>query len=155
VGFQRYLTSACGRRLSLDAMRRAPDAPNGLNERMIADVMEHAREHDIDEISLNFAAFRELLDTGERGTLERGGYLLIHLLDPFIKVESLYLFNRKFRPRYVPRSVVFPSWPSILPVAAALLMLEFGHWRPSPAATARPEPVAEESYATWPTYPGW
>ncbi|MCW2946785.1 MAG: hypothetical protein JWR24_3502 [Actinoallomurus sp.] len=155
VGFQRYLPSACGRRLSLDAMRRSPDSANGLNERMIADIMAHAREHGIDEVSLNFAAFRELLDTAERGALEQGGYRLIHLLDPFIKVESLYLFNRKFRPRYVPRSVVFPSWASIVPVALVLLTLEFGRWHAASEADRRAKPVAEDSYATWPTSPGW
>ncbi len=150
IGFQRYLPSACGRRLSLDAMRRAPGSPNGLNERMIADVMAYAGENDVDEVSLNFAAFRELLDAEDRGAIERGGYLLIHLLDPFIKVESLYLFNRKFRPRYVPRSVLFPSWAGIVPVAAALLTLEFGHRRPAEPTDGRPEPIGEESYAPSP-----
>ncbi|WP_460338542.1 bifunctional lysylphosphatidylglycerol flippase/synthetase MprF [Actinoallomurus acanthiterrae] len=149
LGFQRYLPSACGRRLSLDAMRRTPDGPNGLNERMIADVMAYARERGIDEVSLNFAAFRELFDTAERGLLEQSGYRLIHLLDPFIKVESLYLFNRKFRPRYVPRAVAFPSWASLLPVAAALLTLEFGHRHPPRTAPApAPNQVPEDGYAT-------
>jgi lysylphosphatidylglycerol synthetase-like protein (DUF2156 family) len=155
VAFQRYLPSAYGRRLSLDAMRRAPNSPNGLNERMIADIMEYAREQDVDEVSLNFAAFRELLDTGERRALEQGGYFLIHLLDPFIKVESLYLFNRKFRPRYISRSVVFPSWASLVPVAVALLTLEFGHRRATSRLPRRPEPVADEAYAAWPPFPGW
>ncbi|MCO5993992.1 bifunctional lysylphosphatidylglycerol flippase/synthetase MprF [Actinoallomurus rhizosphaericola] len=149
IGFQRYLPSACGRRISLDAMRRLPGAPNGLNERMIVDVMEYARERGIEEVSLNFAAFRELFDTAERGPLEQGGYRLIHLLDRFIKVESLYLFNRKFRPRYVRRAVAFPSWTSLLTVGAALLTLEFGHRRPPrPEHTsAAPDQVPEDGYA--------
>jgi lysylphosphatidylglycerol synthetase-like protein (DUF2156 family) len=154
AGFQRYLPSASGRRLSLDAMRRAPGSPNGLNERMIADIMEYAAEQRIDEVSLNFAAFRELFETEDRGALEQGSYHLIHLLDRFIKVESLYLFNRKFKPRYVPRSVMFPSWASILPIALALLMLEFGHWHPGAEPRRQAEPVPEDSYAL-PTYPGW
>lgn len=156
AGFQRYLPSASGHRLSLDAMRRAPGSANGLNERMIADIMAYAAEHEVDEVSLNFAAFRELLDAPERGALEQGGYHLIHLLDPFIKVESLYLFNRKFRPSYVPRSVVFPSWASIVPVALALLMLEFGHSGNTAAPPpAEPEQVPEEAYPVWPYRPMW
>lgn len=130
VGLQRYLPSARGRRLSLDAMRRAADSPNGLNERMIADVMEYAGEHGVREVSLNFAAFRELFDTPDRSPLEQGGYRLVHLLDPMIKVESLYLFNRKFRPRYVPRSVLFPSWLALAAVGTAMLTLEFGRRKP-------------------------
>jgi lysylphosphatidylglycerol synthetase-like protein (DUF2156 family) len=151
IGFQRYLSSAGGRRLSLDAMRRAKDSPNGLNERLIIDLMDYAKSRGAAEVSLNFAAFRELLDAGDdRRPVEQVGYRLIHLLDPLIAVESLYLFDRKFRPRYVPRSVVIPSWTSILPVASALLMLEFGHWGTTTAEPAErlqpvgaPEPVRD------------
>jgi lysyl-tRNA synthetase class 2 len=155
AGFQRYLPSASGRRLSLDAMRRAPGSPNGLNERMIADIMAYAAEHRVDEVSLNFAAFRELFETEDRGALEQGGYHVIHLLDRFVKVESLYLFNRKFKPRYVARSVMFPSWASLVPIAAALLTLEFGHWHSTAAPARREEPVTEDAYTTLPTSPSW
>ncbi len=158
VGFQRYLPSASGRRLSLDAMRRAAGSPNGLNERMIVDIVEYAREHGVREVSLNFAAFRELFDTAERGPLERGEYRLIHLLDPLIKVESLYLFNRKFRPRYVPRSVLFPSWLALATVGAAMLTLEFGHRAPpggtgTPAGAPAHEP--EDAYPATPPHATW
>jgi lysylphosphatidylglycerol synthetase-like protein (DUF2156 family) len=154
LGLQRYLPSASGRRLSLDSQRRAPGSPNGLNERMIVDLMAYAAEHRAEEVSLNFAAFRELFETPDRGVLQQGTYRVIHLLDRFVKVESLYHFNRKFRPRYVARTVMFPSWAGLPAVAVALLVLEFGHWRPNgePATAA---PVPEDSYSTLPTYPGW
>jgi lysyl-tRNA synthetase class 2 len=146
TGFQRYL--AAGRsKLSLDAMRRLPTAPNGLNERLITDVIEYAREHGHDEVSLNFAAFRELLDSDSRGALEQVGYRVMHLLDPWIAVESLYLFDKKFHPDYKPRSVVFRSWTDIGWVAAALLRLEFGsHTTATEPATERvAEPYPEHS----------
>lgn len=99
VGFQRYLPVGDSA-LSLDVMRRTRQRLNGLNERMIVDVVDHARRTGLDRVSLNFAAFRELLDrpAAERGPAERVGYRLLHLLDPLIKVESLYLFNAKFGP---------------------------------------------------------
>jgi len=120
VGFQRYAPCRGGTALSLDTMRRWRSGPNGLNERMIVDLVEHARQHGVERISLNFAAFRGLLAAGEeRRGPERVGYRLVHLLDPLIRVESLYLFNAKFRPDCVPRSVVFSSW-SALPAAVDL-----------------------------------
>jgi len=137
IGFQRYLSA--GRGLSLDAMRRVPGAPNGVNERLIAEIVDYARKEEIPEVSLNFAAFRELLDSEDRGALEQVGYRVVHLLDPWIAVESLYLFDRKFRPDYHPRSVVFRSWADIGWVAAALLRLEFGTSR---TAEHEPEPEA-------------
>lgn len=137
IGFQRYLIAADSK-LSLDAMRRAPAAPNGVNERLITDIVEYARSHGYNEVSLNFAAFRELLDSDNRGALEQVGYRVMHLLDPWIAVESLYLFDKKFRPDYRPRSVVFRSWTDIGWVAAALLRLEFG------SGTAAPEEAPAE-----------
>jgi lysyl-tRNA synthetase class 2 len=129
VGFQRYLP--CGDAdgewaLSLDVMRRTRTRLNGLNERMIVDVVEYARGHGAGRVSLNFAAFRELLDRGgSRGPVERVGYRVLHLLDPLIQVESLYLFNAKFRPGYVPRSVLLSSWLGLPATLFALLGLEF------------------------------
>ncbi len=124
VGFQRYLpVGRCA--LSLDVMRRTRERLNGLNERMIVDVVEYARANGMGRVSLNFAAFRSLLDSDRRGTVEQVGYRLLHLLDPLIQVESLYLFNAKFRPGYVPRSVLLGSWPALPVVLLALLGLEF------------------------------
>jgi lysylphosphatidylglycerol synthetase-like protein (DUF2156 family) len=126
VSFQRYAPCRGGDALSLDTMRRDREGPNGLNERMIVDLLEYGRHNGIRLLSLNFAAFRTLLDAGDqRRGFERLGYRALHLLDPLIQVESLYLFNAKFRPTYRPRSVAFPSWPSIPLVAAAMLSLEF------------------------------
>jgi lysyl-tRNA synthetase class 2 len=142
IAFQRY--ASAGRALSLDAMRRIPGAPNGINERLIVEMLEYAREQEVPELSLNFAAFRELLDATDRGPLEQIGYHALHLLDPLIAVESLYLFDRKFRPSYRPRSVVFRSWADIGWVAAALLTLEFGRSRPA-APVAEPQPLPELS----------
>jgi lysylphosphatidylglycerol synthetase-like protein (DUF2156 family) len=125
VGFQRY--APIGQALSLDTMRRDRHGPNGLNERMIIDLVEYARSRSITLISLNFAAFRPLMDAGDdRGLFERAGYQALHVLDPLIQLESLYLFNAKFRPSYLPRAVAFPSWLSVPVVAAAMVGMEFG-----------------------------
>jgi lysyl-tRNA synthetase class 2 len=135
VAFQRY--ASCGAGLSLDSMRRLPDSPNGVHERLIVDLMAAV---DVKEVSLNFAAFRELLDATDRTAVEQAGYRALHLLDPLISVESLYLFNRKFRPEYRPRAVQFRSWKEIGWVGAALLTLEFGRVRPSaPVPEVLPE----------------
>lgn len=131
VGFQRYHPVGADRAsgptaLSLDVMPRDPQSPNGVNERLIVDLVAWARERGIDEISLNFAAFRPIMDAGSRRTpLQSGAYRAIHLLDPWIMLESLYRFNAKFRPGWQPRSVVFRSWGEVGWLAAAALAMEF------------------------------
>nr|CEL18380.1 Putative membrane protein found fused to lysyl-tRNA synthetase like protein / Lysyl-tRNA synthetase (class II) related protein found fused to membrane protein [Kibdelosporangium sp. MJ126-NF4] len=137
VGFQRY--APCGPALSLDSMRRDRSGPNGLNERMIADLVTYARDRGIRTVSLNFAAFRTLIDAGdERTGVARLGYRTMHLLDPFIQVESLYRFNAKFRPGYLARGIAFPSLASIPIVAAAMIGMEFSHIKKTNLSPADP-----------------
>ena len=52
--------------VSLDVMRRSPEAPNGTIEFMVAGLMERAGEYGITRVSLNFAMFRHVYDNAER-----------------------------------------------------------------------------------------
>ena len=125
VGFQRYLRGGDGTGLSLDVMPRRRAAPNGVNERLIVEAIAWADDAGIDEVSLNFAAFRTLFEAEPTvpGRVMRG---VVHLLDRFINVESLYRFNAKFRPQWNARHVLFRSPADVPFVLAAALRLEFG-----------------------------
>ena len=137
VGFQRYLVCRGGTGLSLDVMPRVRRAPNGVNERLIVEAVEWARANGISEISLNFAAFRELFEAAPtRGRWEFGPrviYRVVHLLDPFINVESLYRFNAKFHPTWSSRHVLFRSPFDVPFFLAAALRLEFSSRTPGAA----------------------
>jgi lysyl-tRNA synthetase class 2 len=125
VGFQRYFVCRGGTGLTLDVMPRRHDAPNGVNERLIVDTIEWGRRHGITEVSLNFAAFRTLFEA-ETTPTRRVVRRVVHLLDRFLNVESLYRFNAKFRPEWNPRHVLFRLPLDVPFVLAAALRLEFG-----------------------------
>jgi lysyl-tRNA synthetase class 2 len=98
--------------LSLDLMRRDKSAAPGLNDFMIVEVIKAANDLGVKRISLNFAVFRAALERGERigaGPVLRAwrGFLLF--LSRWFQIESLYKFNAKFSPEWVPRFLVFPS----------------------------------------------
>ena len=98
--------------LSLDLMRRDRSAAPGLNDFMIVEVIKAANDLGVKRISLNFAVFRAALERGERigaGPVLRAwrGFLLF--LSRWFQIESLYKFNAKFCPEWVPRFVVFPN----------------------------------------------
>jgi lysyl-tRNA synthetase class 2 len=133
VGFQRYLPCREGLSLSLDVMPRLRRAPNGVNERLIVEAIQHAAQHGGHELSLNFAAFRTVFE-GRPTPSNRALRRVVHLLDRFINVESLYRFNAKFHPNWAARHVLFRS-PLDLPwLLAAALRAEFG--RPGDAEVA-------------------
>src|SRR6202044_1007363 len=98
--------------LSLDLMRRDKSAQPGLNDFLITETIKAAPGLGVKRISLNFAVFRAALERGERigaGPVLRAwrGFLLF--LSRWFQIESLYKFNAKFSPEWVPRFLVFPS----------------------------------------------
>ncbi|HWD07324.1 MAG TPA: phosphatidylglycerol lysyltransferase domain-containing protein [Amycolatopsis sp.] len=100
------------RGLSLDVMRRDRSADNGVNELMISELLTYSKEHGIDHVSLNFAAFRALMEQGQRigaGPVARVSAKVLHFFSRWIQIESLYRFNAKFQPRWVPRYLVYPG----------------------------------------------
>jgi lysyl-tRNA synthetase class 2 len=127
AAFQRYVLCRQGAALSLDSMRRAPDAPNGVNERMIADTVTWARTHGVAEVSLNFAAFRKVFDGSANltGTRAARAWLLRGMEGRFgIQMDSLRRFNAKFCPRWVPRYLVYRSTRDLPAIGLAALSAE-------------------------------
>jgi lysyl-tRNA synthetase, class II len=113
--------------LSLDLMRRDRASDNGLNEYLIAKVIEHAPEVGVARVSLNFAAFRDAIERGERigaGPILRAWRWVLIFLSRWWQIETLYRFNVKFRPYWEPRFISFPSSRDIPRIAIAALEAE-------------------------------
>ncbi|MBO0823676.1 MAG: DUF2156 domain-containing protein [Actinobacteria bacterium] len=113
--------------LSLDLMRRDRAAAPGLNDFLIVEAIKAAPDLGVKRISLNFAVFRAALARGERigaGPVLRAwrGFLLF--LSRWFQIESLYKFNAKFCPEWVPRFIVFPSTRDAPRIAIAALEAE-------------------------------
>ena len=110
IAFQRYVPCKNGNGLSIDAMRRDPVGPNGVNERMIVDVVSWAQDHGISEVSLNFAVFKGLIEEGaDLRFVAAAEAWLVRRLNPYFQIESLLTFSAKFGPRWVPRYLVYRS----------------------------------------------
>jgi lysyl-tRNA synthetase class 2 len=109
--------------MSLSAMRRDRDTPNGLTEFLVVRSIELLRERGIDELSLNFAAFARFMQA-PRHAGERLLGRAISLANPFFQIESLYRFNAKFFPRWEPRYLVYESIAGLPRVGLAALQLE-------------------------------
>jgi lysylphosphatidylglycerol synthetase-like protein (DUF2156 family) len=125
VGAHRYLWAG-KQDLSLDLPMRAPGAPNGVDERITAEVLEWGATRGVERLSLAFAPFPDLFaNRGHLGPLGTIAVNLCHLLDPLIKVERLYRYLRKFHAFDQERYVVL-RWRQLPRVALALLLLEFG-----------------------------
>lgn len=113
--------------LSLDLMRRDRSAQPGLNDFMIVETIKNAPDLGVTRISLNFAAFRAALERGERigaGPITRAWRRFLIFMSRWFQIESLYRFNAKFAPVWVPRFMVFTSTRDAIRVGLAALEAE-------------------------------
>ena len=141
--FQRYVPFAGG--LSLDAMRRLDDEPNGIADALVAAALAHARDLGLGAVSLNFAGFAHVMAAETIGVrsrpLARLGLRAVR--GPF-KLDRLVRFSQKFGPTWQPRFIVYAS-PARLPLIALRVLQSEAYIRPPrqrPRADAwRPWPV--------------
>jgi lysyl-tRNA synthetase, class II len=113
--------------LSLDLMRRERTVQPGVNDFLIVETIKAAPELGIKRVSLNFAVFRSTLARGERigaGPVLRAWRSLLLFMSRWFQIESLYKFNAKFCPVWVPRFFVFGGTKDAPRVAIAALEAE-------------------------------
>jgi len=113
--------------MSLDLMRRDRNADAGVNELLIVDTLRCCPGLGIKRISLNFAAFRSTLERGERlgaGPAVRASRRVLLFASRWFQIESLYRFNAKFQPAWVPRFVIYPATRDLPRIVMAVLEAE-------------------------------
>jgi lysylphosphatidylglycerol synthetase-like protein (DUF2156 family) len=111
---------------SLDLMRRDPgDHPNGLLDFALCSTIAHLKERGMSGLSLNFAAMRSILegDSGD-GVTQRVERWAIRRLSGVLQIETLWRFNSKYEPHWLPRYIVFDSAEQFVPVAVQIMRAE-------------------------------
>ncbi len=113
--------------LSLDVMRREPAAQSGVMDLAICALLAAGPGLGVARVSLNFAPFRSALETGSRigaGPISRAWRRVLLSASRLAQIESIYRFNEKFRPLWVPRFIMFPASRDLARVSMAYLRIE-------------------------------
>ena len=113
--------------MSLDVMRRDGTAEAGVNELMITETLAAAPGLGVQRVSLNFAAFRSVLDRGGKlgaGPVLKAWRRVLLFASRWLQIESLYRFNAKFQPQWQPRFLVYPAGSDLPRVGLAALEAE-------------------------------
>ncbi|WP_324783810.1 phosphatidylglycerol lysyltransferase domain-containing protein [Streptomyces sp. H51] len=108
--------------LSLDLMRRDRDSDNGLMEFMVIELLRHAGDIGVTQLSLNFAMFRSVFERGSRlgaGPVLRLWRSLLSFFSRWWQIESLYRANAKYRPVWEPRFLLFEKSADLPRIALA------------------------------------
>jgi lysyl-tRNA synthetase class 2 len=126
VAVCQFVPSPAIKGYSLDIMRRDPgNHPNGLIDYALCSTIAYLGRNGSEGLSLNFAAFRSVLD-GERGdgTFTKVERWALKRLSGVLPLETLWAFNAKYYPSWLPRHLVYPAAESFVPVVAATLRAE-------------------------------
>ena len=113
--------------LSLDVMRRNPDADNGITEFMVAGLMAAGRDRRIRRVSMNFAVFRSALEEGQRvgaTALQRLERRLVMVASHWFQIEQLYRSNVKYGPTWQSRYMAYEDAADIGVIGAAMGVAE-------------------------------
>jgi lysylphosphatidylglycerol synthetase-like protein (DUF2156 family) len=111
---------------SLDLMRRDPaEHPNGLLDFALCSTIEHLKELGMKGLSLNFAALRSILD-GESGDglTQRVERWALRRLSGVLQIETLWRFNAKYEPSWLPRYIVYDSAEQFVPAVVQIMRAE-------------------------------
>ncbi len=111
---------------SLDLMRRDPgDHPNGLLDFALCSTITYLKDMGLMGLSLNFAAMRSILegDSGD-GVTQRVERWALKRLSGVLQIETLWRFNAKYEPRWLPRYIAFDSAEQFVPVAVQIMRAE-------------------------------
>ncbi|QRV01516.1 bifunctional lysylphosphatidylglycerol synthetase/lysine--tRNA ligase LysX [Arcanobacterium phocisimile] len=92
--------------LSLDVMRRSPNAVSGVTELMVATLAQESPNLGVEQISLNFVVMRETIERGSKvgaSPLQRVALKFLMFTSRWWQIYSLYRSNVKYRPRWQTR----------------------------------------------------
>ncbi len=124
AGFCQFVPARLG--YSLDTMRRdRGDHPNGLMDFLVARTAEHLAGQGGQVLGLNFAVMKAVLrGEGESSPLAAAERWILERMAEGTQIRSLYRYNDKFDPRWVPRHLVFRTSLDLPGVALAVARAE-------------------------------
>ncbi len=127
VAFCHYVPAKGINGYSLDLMRRDPDKehPNGLIDYVICSTIFYLKEKNFNSLDLNFATWRAVL-AGESGSgkIESAKRWILKRMSGDMQIESLWKFNDKYKPQWLPRYVAFENIDVAIPTAIAIARAE-------------------------------
>jgi lysyl-tRNA synthetase class 2 len=132
AAFCQYVPAPAIDGYSLDLMRRDVERadgsphPNGLLDFVVVETIRHLRERGRRGLGLNFATMRAVVagEAGHDGAMHRAERWLLRRMSDTMQIESLWRFNAKYDPDWVPRYAVYDAAENILPVALAVARAE-------------------------------
>ncbi len=136
---------------SLDVMHRDRQAPAILNDYLVVEAARRLPALGVRRISLNFSFLRAVLVAGAEPHAPRALQLqrwALRRLSRWFQIETLYRFNKKFNPSWLPRYLALEAIEDLPRVALGALRLEGLLELPSRRRHGEPDGHADQAEPT-------
>jgi phosphatidylglycerol lysyltransferase len=109
-----------------DMMRHRKSIENGTMDFLFISMLQHFQERGYDSFNFGLSALSGVGDSKESHKLERVLHYLYEHLNRFYNFQGLHAYKEKFRPRWEPRYLVYPSLTALPDVVVALVRADSG-----------------------------
>ncbi|GAX40894.1 hypothetical protein NIES4075_18610 [Tolypothrix sp. NIES-4075] len=109
-----------------DMMRHRKLIENGTMDFLFISMLQHFQERGYDSFNFGLSALSGVGETKESHKLEKVLHYLYEHLNRFYNFQGLHAYKEKFRPRWEPRYLVYPSLTALPDVVVALIRADSG-----------------------------
>ncbi|MHC5746064.1 MAG: phosphatidylglycerol lysyltransferase domain-containing protein [Nostoc sp.] len=111
---------------TIDMMRHRSSLENGTMDFLFISLLQHFKEGGYDSFNFGLSALAGVGDNPESRRLEKVLHYLYEHLNRFYNFKGLHAYKDKFRPRWEPRYLVYPSLAALPDVVVALIRADSG-----------------------------
>lgn len=112
--------------ITIDLMRRRTEIESGTMDFLFTSMLQYFKEQGYDTFNFGLSPLSGVGETKESRRLERMLRYLYEHLSRFYNFQGLHAYKVKFRPRWEPRYLVYPSWTGLPDVVVALVRADSG-----------------------------
>ncbi|RCJ30583.1 hypothetical protein A6770_21065 [Nostoc minutum NIES-26] len=112
--------------ITIDMMRHRQSLENGTMDFLFVSILQHVKEKGYNSFNFGLSALAGVGETLESRRLERVLHYLYEHLNRFYNFKGLHAYKEKFRPRWEPRYLVYPSLAALPDVVVALIRADSG-----------------------------
>ncbi|MCU0548078.1 MAG: phosphatidylglycerol lysyltransferase domain-containing protein [Leptolyngbya sp. Prado105] len=126
IAFSNLLSGYNRKEVTVDLMRHVDRAEKGTMDFLFAEMLKHFQQEGYDSFNFSLSPLAGVGEAADAQRVEKGLHYFFEHLNQFYNFKGLHQFKEKFRPRWEPRYLVFPSRRVLPDIAVGLVRADSG-----------------------------
>lgn len=126
IAFSNLLSGYNRKEVTVDLMRHVNQAEKGTMDFLFAEMLKHFQQEGYDSFNFSLSPLAGVGEASDAQRVEKGLHYFFEHLNQFYNFKGLHQFKEKFRPRWEPRYLVFPSRRMLPDIAVGLVRADSG-----------------------------